>query len=204
MRIERWLIMAAALCAAALPAAAAASNVAVSEDYGATAWRTRDAGLTVIVDARLTGLREGDRFIPVPIALGVDGDGSALSLTPENFTLLDAEGRAIAAAGFEEFRREYGKAGFDRRMLRAFPIPIGSRFETSTRVRSNFYPPVGGGLRDERVEVPRFGWFADVLYFPAPTAKDGPLTLRITAAGLEHPVEVRFVLPGVPVRTASD
>ncbi len=171
-----------------------------SERYSFSTYRERAGALTALVDGYPASLRAGDPYIPLPVAVGWSGP-ERLELTPESFRLVDGEGRAYPAASYREVLERYAKLTFDRSILRGRPMVIGQQFANYSPVPARFFPPVDFPTRTARVELARFTWFQDVLYFPNPGAGlDGVLSLLVSPRGAAEPVEVKFRVQGV--RTA--
>ncbi len=186
-----------ALCLCVAAGAAWAATVRTSERFSFSTYRERVGPLTVLVDGYVASLHEEDPYVPVPVAIGWSGKG-ALHFTPESFALVDGSGRAYPAASYQEILRRYAKLTFDRSLVRQRPIVVGQQFTNYTFVPARFYPGVDRGTRISRVELGRFAWFYDVLYFPTPEAGlEGVLTLRVSPAGIGEPAEVRFTVPGL-------
>jgi hypothetical protein len=128
------------------------------------------------------------------VAVALMRNGTSVSFTPESFTLADAKGNRVPAAGFQEVKTGYPKLEFDRGLMRTWPISVGETIATRPRIASNFYPPTGAGTRISRVQLAPFTWFTDVVYFPRPPAGlCGVMTLTV-AMGDGAPVEVAFLM----------
>ena len=172
-----------------------------SQEYAFEVYREKGEGLTVLLDAYPASLHASDPDIPIPIAIGFDGPAGPVRLDDESFELIGPDGSASPVAGFTDVLRGYPKRTFDQSLLRARPMAIGSQFSTSRRVASRFFPAPGRGTRIATVELAPFTWFHDVLYFPMPAGGlGGTLTLRVKAAGLPKPLDVRFRIPEQPAR----
>jgi hypothetical protein len=165
-----------------------------SHRSGASTFREEDRGLSIFADGYPASLGANDAFVPVPVAIALTTTGASLAFTLESFTLADAQGNRVPAAGFNEVRNGYPKLGFDRELVRSRPIAVGMTITDRPRITSRFYPPTGGGTRISRVELAPFSWFSDVLYFPRPPAGlGGVMTLSVAVAGRE-PVELKFLM----------
>jgi hypothetical protein len=174
-------------------AAATAAGPKTSERYAFSTFREQAGRVSVFVDGYPGSQRTTDAYVPIPIAIAVTNNGKAIEFLPESFTLVDAKGNAVPAAGYQELIRGYEKLGFDRSLTRMRPIVVGSYVADLRRIDASFYPPSESGTRTARAELGPFTWFADTFYFPRPPAGlDGVLTLRVAIPGFE-PVEVRFV-----------
>lgn len=191
-----------AAAAVALVLLGAAS--ATSYRYGFSTYREQQGRLTVLVDGYPASLHEKDAFIPVPVAVGLEGDGPSVVLTTESFTLIGADGRRYAAASYEDLQSHYGKIAFDREVVRQRPIVTGEYFTTYTLGESRFFPVPNLETATSRVHLDRKTWISDVLYFPAPAdGVRGVLTLRADTPELGAPTEVRFVVPELDPAAAT-
>ncbi len=168
-----------------------------SERSAPATFRVETGGTTVLVDAYLASLREGESYLPLHVAIGVGGRGARLLLTRESFSIVDAQGAVYPLATYEEIAQDYRKASFDRKLLELHPMAVGNVFSTSSVISSFFFPALADrALRVDRVDLGRFTWFHDLLYFPRPLIVPGSiLTLRIEGAGEDRALEVKFCVP---------
>lgn len=190
---QRFPVVALAVAAVLTVPAAAAPRPNVSERYGYSTFRTQTDRVDVLVDGYPASLHPEDAYIPIPVAVARVSAGKAIPLTPESFRLIDDQGNAVPAVSYGELLRNYGKMHFDRSMLFRRPLTLGPYYGTFFRVHGTFYPAPGHATRVQRIEVPAYGLFRDVLYFPMPPAGlNGVLTLELK---VPHgpPVRVKFV-----------
>jgi len=172
---------------------ATAAGPGTSERYAFSTFREQAGRVSIFVDGYPASLRTTDAYIPIPIAIAVTKNGKAMEFLPESFTLVDAKGNAVPAAGYREVIGGYEKLGFDRSLIRMRPIVVGSYVADLRPIAASFYPPSDSGTRTSRVELASFSWFADTFYFPRPPAGlGGVLTMRVAIPDAE-PMEVRFV-----------
>jgi hypothetical protein len=165
-----------------------------SHRTGYSTFREETGGLSVFADGYPASLGAEDAYVPVPVAIALMRNGPSVAFTPESFTLADAQGNRVPAAGFVEVTRAYPKLAFDRALVRTRPIALGTFITDRPRVAASFYPPTDDGTRIPRVELAPFSWFDDVIYFPRPPAGlGGVMTLSVSIAGGD-PVEVRFLM----------
>ena len=165
-----------------------------SHRTGASTFREEDRGLSVFADGYPGSLGADDAYVPIPVAIALMTSGASIGFTLESFTLADAQGNRVPAAGFTEVRNGYPKLGFDRELMRSRPIAVGMTITDRPRITSSFYPPTAAGTRIPRVELAPFSWFTDVVYFPRPRAGlSGVMTLSVAVAGRE-PVELKFLM----------
>jgi hypothetical protein len=161
---------------------------------GASTFREETKGLSVFADGYPASLGSHESYVPVPVAIALMRNGPSIEFTPESFTLTDAEGNRVPAAGFAEVKDGYPKLAFDRSLMRTRPIEIGMTITDRPRIASNFYPPTGARTRIPRVELAPFSWFTDVIYFPRPRAGlGGVMTLSVAVTGGE-PIELKFLM----------
>ena len=157
----------------ALAAAAAADHhPKTSYDYAFGTYRERANDITILVDAYPATLHESDAYIPFPIAIGVRTGGPTIKLTAESFQLIDAAGKAVAPASYEEIARSYSKRTFDASLFALRPIVLGNLFDSSIQVPSRFFPAPGGSTRTDRVELAGNTWFQDVLWAFEPVQRE--------------------------------
>lgn len=150
----------------------------------------------LIAGAYLASHREGEAYLPIPFAVGIQPGGPSFTLRPESFRLFAPDGEEIKPAVFKELRRDYRRLGFDRKLLRLRPMLGGQEFLGHIGISSNFYPAVGYGVRQETADLNSNTFTADFLYFPYPKGGlEGVFTLRLQADGLGEPMDVHFVIP---------
>jgi hypothetical protein len=153
------------------------------------------------VDSLSASFHDADRFIPIPVAVGVEGYDGAVTVSPETFSLVDQSGQRYPAASHREVVEEHPKILFDRRLTRSRPV-TAQQFVMSRRLPSRFYTS-GAERRIPTVHLDAYTWFRDVIYFPRPdSGLGGVLTLRLSGGGIDPPIDVRFriPLPGIPIR----
>jgi len=148
---------------------------------------------TFIVDTRATRYREKERYIPIEIAIANRGL-KQLDLTRESFTLTDEKGARYPCASPKELLDNYDYLDLDRD-LEELPEIVFNRFGAMTQYRAKFSPTrrVGTVVTDN-VELPRYGYIIDMIYFPAPTTglKGHKFELTMTAPQLTEPIFVKF------------
>ena len=165
-----------------------------SHRTGNSTFREESRGLSVFADGYPASLGARDDYIPVPVAIALMRNGASVAFTPESFTLADAKGHRVPAAGFAEVKNGYPKLAFDRSLMRTWPIVVGTTISDRPHIASNFYPPTGAGTRIPRVELAPFSWFSDVVYFPRPPAGLGGVMTLSVAVGRGDPVELMFLM----------
>jgi hypothetical protein len=170
------------------------STPQLSHRTGASTFSQEDRGLTVFADGYIASQGANDAYVPVAVAVALMRTGPSIAFTTRSFTLVDAEGHAVAAEDFDEVKNHYPKLSYDRKLLRARPITLGLLVENHPRIASSFYPPTNAGTRIPRVELGPFSWFTDVIYFPRPkNGLGGVMTLSVAVPDAP-PIEVGFLM----------
>lgn len=153
--------------------------------------------VTFIVDTRATRYREKEKYIPVEISIANRGV-KQLTLTRESFTLADELGNRYPCASPKELLANYDYLDLDRNLSELEGI-VFNRFGAMTYYPSKFSPTRRPGVTThsvvtDSVQLPRFGYLLDVLYFPQPTTglKGHKFELTMTAPELTDPVFVKF------------
>jgi len=153
------------------------------------------------VGTRSTRNREEGAYFPLEICVANRGL-KQVSLTRESFTLVDQEGNRYPCAGPKELTEGYPFLDMDRSLAELSDIVL-TKFATFTRYPSKFSPTrqfstrgVGSGLVHDSVNLPKFGYMIDFIYFPRP--KTGVLNQRfelfMQAPELPDPVFVKFMV----------
>ena len=153
---------------------------------------------TFIVDTRATRYRGKDAYIPLEIAIANRGV-KQLTLTRESFTLADDKGNRYPCASPKELLENYDFLDLDRDLEELEGI-VFNRFGALTRYPSNFSPThfaVRAGQSRvviDRVQLPKFGFLLDMVYFPIPVSglKDHTFELSMTAPELTDAIFVKF------------
>ena len=149
---------------------------------------------TFIVDTRPTRYRDGEKYVPVEVAIANRGV-KTLTLTRESFTLSDEKGDRYPCASPKELLENYDFLDLDRNLAELAGI-VFNRFGAMTEYPSKLSPTrraVGGTVTDT-VELPKFGYMMDMLYFPMPTTglRGHKFELAMTAPELTDPIFVKF------------
>jgi len=123
--------------------------------------------VSLAVGTEATKERENEKFIPLHFAFANRG-APTLKLARESFTLQDENGKRYPLASLQEVNTTYGPTTMDRQFTTTFDM-FRSRLPTFSIVDSSFFPERGGrGIVIDRVELPRFYYTLDLLYFPHP------------------------------------
>ena len=191
------LILLAASCATRQPMT---GQVAPSVDRKLSTFAYIEEGklATFVVDTRATRYRGQDAYIPIEIAIGNTGV-KQLTLTRESFTLVDDKGDRYPCASPKELLDNYDYLDLDRDLEELEGI-VFNRFGALTRYPSNFSPthfatrPGQSRVVVDRIQVPRFGYVLDTIYFPMPAGglKDRRFELMMTAPELTDAIFVKF------------
>ena len=148
---------------------------------------------TFIVDTRATRYREKEKYIPVEIAIANRGV-KQLALTRESFTLTDEKGARYPCASPKELLDNYEFLDLDRD-LQELPEIVFNRFGAMNPYHSKFAPTRSvGTIVTDRVELPRYGYIIDMIYFPGPATglKGHKFELSMSAPELTDPLFVKF------------
>ncbi|HEX4823320.1 MAG TPA: hypothetical protein VFV19_03335 [Candidatus Polarisedimenticolaceae bacterium] len=149
--------------------------------------------VTLIVDTRATRYREKEKYVPVEIAIANRGV-KQMALTRESFTLTDEKGARYPCASPKELLDNYEFLDLDRD-LQELPEIVFNRFGAMNPYPSKFSPTRSvGTVVTDHVELPRYGYVIDMLYFPAPATglKGHKFELAMTAPELADPIFVKF------------
>jgi hypothetical protein len=165
-----------------------------------TTWIADGEQVALVVSTKATRFRLGLAYVPIEVAV-VNRGLKSLSLTRESFSLVDGQGARYPLAGRKELGEGYhASVDVDRRKFsEAAPIVTG-KYQSFSRVPSNFSPGFDNAIALDRVFLPRYSYLLDFLYFPTPGgyAPGAPLELQVTAPELENPIFVRFTVVGSP------
>jgi hypothetical protein len=153
---------------------------------------------TLIVDTRATRYREKEAYVPVEIAIANRGLRQ-LSLTRESFTLADENGNRYPCASPKELLANYDFLDLDRNLSELSGIVL-NRFGAMTAYPSKFSPtrraplPGENAVITDSLQLPKFGYFLDMLYFPMPATglKGHRFELAMTAPELTDAIFVKF------------
>jgi len=191
------LVLAAASCATRQPMTGQAASD-VDRKLSTFAYIEDGKLVTFIVDTRATRYREKERYIPVEIAIAVRGV-KQLTLTRESFTLSDDAGGRYPCASPRELLENYDYLDLDRNLAELSEI-VFNRFAAMTFYPSKLSPtrrpsrPGESAVVTDNVQLPRFGYLMDMIYFPTPTTglKGHKFELTMTAPELTEPIFVKF------------
>jgi len=149
--------------------------------------------LLLIVGTEAAQYNIKEKYFPLFVVVANKQSGT-LHVTRESFTFEDSLGRRYSPLPLEIIQAEYHRGEFDRKLLRenyAFTATSVDRF---TLIPSNLYPSVTRGIVNDDIQLPRFGYMSDLLYFPVPEqgVQGGPFHLSFKTPELADAVVVTF------------
>jgi hypothetical protein len=192
-------------------------------DYKLSTFAFMEEGdlVTFIVDTRASGIHEPDPYFPLEISVANRGLKN-LALTRESFILIDEDGNRYHVASPRDLMQSYEHLDVDQRLAELEGI-VYNRFANYTRYPAVFSPtrmssgsgitPVDAELStpttrspregqeglttvQDRVTLPKWGYFIDFIYFPTPpTGLQGKrFELHMEAPELPHTIFLKFIV----------
>jgi len=149
--------------------------------------------VSVGVTTYVARYREKEEYMPLEIGIA-NKTFDKLTLTRNSFILIDELGNEYSLIPVEELLKNYHKQEADLKIAHITQISR-SLFGGLAQVESNFQPGrVSDKLVMDRVELPKWYYMIDMLYFqhPATGIKGKKFEFRINAPELEQPIQVRF------------
>jgi hypothetical protein len=193
----------AALAAAAAFAAAACtysqSNVVkpgtLSPTLAPFLYKEEGALILMTVGVNATRFHENDPFVPLEVWIANKGVEPHIRINRESLFVTDTFGRRYGMAGVEEVRRLQSRSVLDRQITSAEFNAF--KFSAYRLVESEFFPLLGASILLDRIEIPKYGYMRDILYFPHPEGDllGGIFELHLTARELPEEVFVVFEVP---------
>lgn len=181
----------------ALPAAAKKKQKlpGESEHYAPLVYKSTLGDVTVLVYTGPAQRDEKKDWLPFEVAVG-HAKGSPITVSPESFTLIDAEGKGHPAIDWKTIRDEsQGQLHSDAEYMRMMKMPIGNIFDGYKPLGANFYPTTGApGNTRFALELVAFSWFVTPIYFEHVEAIDGLMRIEMKAQGMNAPVVVGFTI----------
>ena len=173
----------------------AVSTATLSPTLGPMTFKEEGNLVILTVDVNATRFHGDSPFVPVAIGLANKRVKPFISISRESFYLMDAFGRRYGLAGVSEVQRLQRGLSQDRH-LTAISFKT-SKFTGYRHYNTAFFPFLTGGILRDRVDLPTFGFFADVLYFPRPEGdlRGGVFELHLTAKERPQDVFVVFEVP---------
>lgn len=149
----------------------------------------------VWVSVDLTRQRLNEDYVPVLVTVQ-NTAGRAITLDRDSFTLIGSDHRAETMPDVPTLRRDYGKFGFDRTVLRLYGMPFGTLLDLDHAEPSDFFPAMtpSSAVRIDNVVLNPLDWTTDVLYFRRPVGLDQgrQIILKVRPKGWESPITVPF------------
>jgi hypothetical protein len=155
----------------------------------------KDEGKLILLVAGVEAAQYNVREKYFPLFVTVANKGAAtLHLTPESFAFEDSLGRKFSPLPLTVIQQEYHRGEFDRKLFQQNFSFIGTSVDRYTPIPSNFYPSVTRGVVNDNLQLPRFAYMSDLLYFPVPEqgVVGGPFRLYFKTPELEEAVVVTF------------
>lgn len=159
--------------------------------------------VALAVDTEAAAWREDQPFIPLPVSV-LNKDLMRITLTRESFTLVDENKNRYSMATVNEGRSIGPLVSIDWRMSARFFDVISSSYATWTYQPAVFFPNAMSspdyarrGILRDRVELAKWSWMADILYFPHPKGpvRDHKFELWVSTPELKEPIFIRFHIP---------
>jgi hypothetical protein len=134
-----------------------------------------------------------EKYFPLFVTLA-NKQEKTLHVTRESFSFEDSLGRRYSPLPVEIIQAEYHRGEFDRKLFRENYSFTATSVDRYTPIPSNFYPSVTHGIVNDNIQLPRFGYMNDVVYFPVPEQgiQGGPFHLSFKTPELEEGVVVTF------------
>ena len=196
-RRRRAAIPFAALCGVLAWGCASTPNPNVVSPYSKklSPFNFKDEGslILLIVGTEAAQYNVKEKYFPLFMTVANKG-APTLHVTRESFAFEDSLGRRYSPLPLAVIQEEYHRGEFDRRMFRQNFSFTGTSVDRYTPFSSNFYPSITRGVVHDNLELPRFGYISDLLYFPIPEQglAGGPFRLYFKTPELTDEVLVTF------------
>jgi len=188
----------ALLLAALLSAACATTpnpNVVSPLSAKLSTFNFKDEGnlVLLIVGVEAAQYNVKEKYFPLFVTLA-NKQADTLHVVRESFAFEDRLGRRYSPLPVEIIQAEYHRGEFDRKLFAQNYSFTGTSVDRYTPIPSNFYPSVTRGIVNDNIQLPRFGYMSDILYFPIPEegVQGGPLRLYFKTPELQEAVVVAF------------
>jgi hypothetical protein len=190
-------VLALLVAASAAGAADNRDNDETSKSFSYAIYKEQEGPITILLGSFPAAAAAEEPFFPVEIAIGLRGKkDDTLTITSESFTLIDHDGMHYPLAGLKEVREAQEQIRYSPGSAGAYHLETGEQFTNSFFVEANFFPVAAAGIRLDPVQLGRWNYTKDVLYFPRPAlGLDGLLTLRFRTQEMTRPLDVRFKVP---------
>ncbi|MCI0407100.1 MAG: hypothetical protein L0191_00835 [Acidobacteria bacterium] len=193
----RWLAGVALAGELLLSGCASTPNPNVVSPYSTklSTFNYKDEGtlVLIIVGVEAAQYNVKEKYFPLFVTLANKG-APTLHVTPESFTFEDSLGRKFSPVPLTVIQAEYHRGEFDRKLFRQNYSFTGTSVDRYTPIASNFYPSITRGVVNDNLQLPRFAYMNDLLYFPVPEqgVVGGPFRLYFKTPELEEAVVVSF------------
>ena len=156
-------------------------------------YKDEGALILLIVGVEAAQYNVKEKYFPLFVTLANKG-APTLHVTPESFAFEDSLGRKFSPVPLTVIQAEYHRGEFDRKLFRQNYSFTGTSVDRYTPIASNFYPSITRGVVNDNIQLPRFGYLNDLLYFPVPEQGivGGPFRLYFKTPELEEAVVVTF------------
>lgn len=190
----RWfgVVLLTAMCLAAVGVIAQEGDASrilfIAEDEQGKVW----------ANLSLTRQRTQEPYLPMVISVQ-NFAKKDIHLNRETFWLSDLEGLIYTMPSVGEWRKDYKRAVFDRRMLTTGGIPWEVWHRTGRLGQTNFFPDLnsrrGNTTRDSVYLRKNYG-MVDLMYFERPRSLEigKPFFLTIHPEHWEVPIRLRLVI----------
>ena len=167
-----------------------------SKSLSFATYKERAGRVELIAGSMIAALAAKEKYVPLQIAVGVDGKGPELEITPARFQLIDSRGNIYNAVSEYDVSNEPSVHQFAKSYNDQNPLQTAFEFSTDVQqVMSNFYPMEGGAF----YVVSYLGtdtFLEDLVFFPNPgDALGDVLTLQFLTPGMDQAVMLRFEVP---------
>jgi hypothetical protein len=189
----RWILLLPCLLAGC--ASTPNPNVVSPFSKKLSTFNYKDEGTLVLVvlgqEAAQYNVRE--KYFPLFITVANKG-ADTLHVTPEAFAFEDSLGKRYSPVPLTVIQKEYHRGDFDRKLFVQNFAFVASSVDRYTPITSNFYPSVTRGIVHDNIQLPRFGYMSDLLYFPVPEQGviGGPFRLYFKTPELSDAVVITF------------
>jgi hypothetical protein len=156
-------------------------------------YKDEGALILLIVGVEAAQYNVKEKYFPLFVSLANKG-APTLHVTPESFAFEDSLGRKYSPVPLTVIQAEYHRGEFDRKLFRQNYSFTGTSLDRYTPIASNFYPSITRGVVNDNLQLPRFAYMNDLLYFPVPEqgVVGGPFRLYFKTPELEEAVVVTF------------
>ena len=165
----------------------------VSKKLSTFNYKDEGSLLLIVVGTEAAQYNVKEKYFPLVVTMA-NKQAATLHITRESFSFEDSLGRRYSPLPVEIIQAEYHRGEFDRKLFRENYAFTATSVERYTPIPSNFYPSVTRGIVHDDIQLPRFGYLNDVLYFPVPEqgVQGGPFRLSFKTPELEEGVVVTF------------